>query len=466
MLNRTRTLGFALLSLGCGNDTVRSSGSDGGDSSSAGATTSVAESTGPSGSTSSGTGSSGDGPGTTGAGSSSSSESGATTDTPWPPPDPGPFCGDGNLDPDEECDDGNKPKDDRCTDDCVVSTAILWDTVVPPEGGGACAEAVAVSDAGDIVVGGTTRMGDEFVNAWLGVLDEQGALQWSQSWDGGGNKRDEVLAVGADALGNVYAFTTQQVTFQRGWLSKRDPDGGELWEVQMLTEAGENSVARAMAVDAAGTATVLGVHYGYYDGYRMQRFDTDGLSVWPEVVDIENGVPITDTSLDLDPLGGARVALTLNTKKGERATLRRYDINGALSWSVQSNPPPADDAQGATTIGGVSALILQDQFDSQLVVRSWDADGVGPDTFVPGFDGEINLTDAAYGPDGDLYVVGWEQDATWALRIDPSGTLVWARRNSEVRYANAVAVAPGGDVIVVGCTESLDGAIWVRRYAP
>ncbi len=84
------------------------------------------------------------------------------------------------------------------------------------------------------------------------------------------------------------------------------------------------------------------------------------------------------------------------------------------------------------------ALVLQNQFDSQLVVCSWDADGVGPDVFAPGFDEGFTLTDAAYGPDGDLYVVGWEQDATWALRIDASGTLAWAPRNTEVRCTNAV----------------------------
>lgn len=460
MLIREACLAVALLGLGCSPDAVRSSGDDTSSTSATGssgvpepeATTTTASSDG--------------GTSSSGSASDSSSEDGGTTEGRWPPPDPGPVCGDGNVDPGEECDDGNTDKADRCNDDCVLSEAILWDTFLPPEGEGACAEAVAVSNDGAIVVGGTTRMGEEFVNAWLGVLDEHGALQWSQSWDGGGNERDEVMGVDTDADGNIYAFTTQQMTFRRGWLSKRDPSGLELWSEQLLTEAGEHSHALAIAVDADGTATVLGRHNGDYEGHRLQRFDTDGVAVWPEVVDIENAVPIMDASLDLDPLGGVRVALTMDTEMGRRATLQRFDTNGALSWSVQSNPPPGEDSQGATTVEGASALILQDQFDSQLVVRSWDADGANPAAFAPGFDADVTLTDAAFGPSGNLYVVGREQDATWALRIDPSGALAWARRNSEVSHANAVAVAPDGDVIVVGCTQSTDGAIWVRRYAP
>ncbi|MGH1343742.1 MAG: hypothetical protein ACRBN8_19455 [Nannocystales bacterium] len=462
MLSRTIPLGLAALSLGCGSDPVRAGEPGTGDSS----TGSDNDSTGNSFPTAPGTtGSSGEELDTTDADTDSSSEGGATTEAPWPRPDPGPFCGDGTVDPDEECDDGDEPKKDGpCNDDCVVSAAILWDTVVPPKGEGACGETVAVSDAGAIVVGGTSRMGDEHVNAWLGALDEQGELQWSQSWDGGGGERDEVLDVDTDAQGNVYAFTTQQITFQRGWLSKRNPSGVEAWNVQLLTEAGENSTARSLAVDADGTATVLGMHWGDYEGHRMQRFDTDGVPVW--AVDIHNGLSIAASSIDLDPLGGIRVALMLETKKGARATILRFDEMGAPSWSAQSGPPPGGDPQGATSAEGISSLVLRDQFDSQLVVRSWDSNGANPDAFAPGFERNITLSDAAYGPEGDLYVVGHEHDAAWTLRIDPSGALAWSRRNSEARYANAVAVAPGGDVVVAGCTESTDGAIWVRRYSP
>ncbi len=100
-----------------------------------------------------------------------------------------------------------------------------------------------------------------------------------------------------------------------------------------------------------------------------------------------------------------------------------------------------------------------------LVVRSWTADGDGPQTSVPGFARHLDA-EGAHAADGTLYISGngyGDFDLVgWLLRISPLGELVWARRHKGT--VNGLALTPKGDVVIVGCTED-DEAIWLRRYA-
>ncbi|WP_084593893.1 hypothetical protein, partial [Palaeococcus ferrophilus] len=82
----------------------------------------------------------------------------------------------------------------------------------------------------------------------------------------------------------------------------------------------------------------------------------------------------------------------------------------------------------------------------------------------------------AIAPNGDLIILGYTHSpgtSTWdydflVLRLDENGSVKWQRTYGGSNYdeARAVAIAPNGDIIVVGYTYSFDvgnGDVWVLR---
>ena len=74
----------------------------------------------------------------------------------------------------------------------------------------------------------------------------------------------------------------------------------------------------------------------------------------------------------------------------------------------------------------------------------------------------------AVAPNGDIIVAGWTNSSgagsadVWVLRLDESGNVKWSKTYGGEKWdmATAVAVAPNGDVIVAGETESFGAGGW------
>lgn len=404
-------------------------------------------------------------------------DSSDSTESDEPPPEPA--CRDGVLDPNEECDDGNAIDDDECNNDCVLTAAIVWDTSIPPGGEGACAHAVALSPTGQIGVGGLTRMGSEFVNAWVGILDEDGTLQWQDQWDGGQDARDEVVAVAFDGVGNLHFATSEEndptSNDSNAWLYKRGADGSEQWAVALERPSDVSNYAADLVVGPDGGATLLATSYGpgSSSGLLLQRHAPDGSLAWPSAVSFaEDLLRINDSQLRQDATGELYVVGVRElVDSGRRAFLERYSLDGVMQWSVQSDPPVwlSGDRMvvGATRSDGYSTLALHDAFAPEdLVLRSWDASGDGPDAVLTELVAEVRLTDAAFDSGGNLIVTGNDSDGGWVVKVDPAGAVVWVRRGAE-RESNAVAVGVDDEVVVAGCVMGAGGDqhVWVRRYA-
>ncbi len=408
---------------------------------------------------------------TTGPSSAESSSSAGFETDPFPPPPrprPSPSCGDGTLQLDEECDDANEVDDDACSNTCVSTASILWDVELESEGLG-CATTVAVAPSGDLVVGGYAfTNGYPDMDAWIARLTAEGELSWSDSWDGSGQRPGErVEAVGLDSEGSAYALATLNAQFVRSYLSKRTPDGVELWQVPVPTELGEGSYAESLTTDADGSTTVVIAHSGQPEGARLARFDADGVMAWPAVLDT-GGARFGAMELHRASDGDLRLVTVQGTAFDLRPRIERRADGGSLVWNRTADPPLASE-HFAAAVGpdGSTSIVAYDAFNpAQLVLRSWTAEGDGPQTSVPGFKRRMRIEEAVVAADGTLYVAGTGFDGAdpqgWLLRINPSGELVWGRRHE--RTVNGLALTPEGDVLIVGCSED-DEAIWLRRYA-
>ncbi|KUH33811.1 hypothetical protein APY94_04625 [Thermococcus celericrescens] len=91
-----------------------------------------------------------------------------------------------------------------------------------------------------------------------------------------------------------------------------------------------------------------------------------------------------------------------------------------------------------------------------------------------GGDGLDEANAVAVAPNGDIIIVGytWSFNAAyndvWVLRLDENGTVKWQKTygGSDWEGAYAVAVAPNGDIVVVGYTygfNTRNGDMWVLR---
>lgn len=400
--------------------------------------------------------------------SSGSAESGGL------PPEPS--CGDGVVDPLEECDDGNEVEDDACNDDCVATASIIWTATLDENG---CAHAVAVAASGEIAVGGSVSAGVQGINAWVGMLDSEGALQWSQDWDGGVQEPDEVVALALDDAASIHLAVTEDDGTENAWLYKIGLDGSAIWSVALERPPEHTHYAKDVVVGPDGEATLLAVDYGPGpDGLLLQRFSLAGVPVWPSAVALDDDVEtLADPSLGLDG-GGDLYVVGVRGPGTWHAFLQRHAwLDGAVQWSVGSNPPldqPSDrPVIGSTRQDGVSALVLFDAFAPEdLVVRSWDASGVGPEVSVPGVVlKDLRLNDATHDGAGNLLIAASDASSGWVFKLDPAGARIWSRASSgpgdESGDVEAVAVAANDDVIAAGCVRA-GGTVhpWVRRYAP
>jgi len=292
--------------------------------------------------------------------------------------------------------------------------------------------AVAIADNGDIIVAGTTeRFGAGWRDVWVLRLDESGNVKWQKTYGGSDNEWATAVAVAPNGDIIVAGFT---FTFGAGqadvWVLRLDESGNVKW--QKTYGGSDYDEAYAVAIADNGDIIVAG-DYGGHDVYGaladvwVLRLDEDGNVKWQKTYgggwnDGVNAVAIA-------PNGDVIVAgYTKSFGAGQADVwVLRLDEYGNVKWQK--------------TYGG----------------SSWD--------------GAITV---ALVDNGDIIVVGWtksfgagEYDG-WVLRLDENGNVKWQKTYGESSddWANAVAIAPNGDVIVAGRTESFGTGgrnVWVLR---
>ena len=403
-----------------------------------------------------------------GSSTDASSSTGFSSD-PFPPPPPldRPSCGDGNVDPDEECDDGNDVDRDACTNTCVLRSSILVDVQLDSEGPG-CLTSAAAYPSGDLVVAGFVVLPDRERDPWVGRVTASGELSWSRSWTGTDAIDSELVeAIAVDAVGNAYALARLKLESFGAYLYKFDEEGMLQWDVAVSAEPGASNSPEDLITTAEGTTTVLTGHFGEPDGARLMRFDTDGAPAWPQAIDA-GGVRHAAMEVHHAPADDLTLISVIGTATDYRPRIERRAADGTIVWTRTPTPPMGFPgvAIAAVAPDGSVSVVSTDYFDRELlVVRSWSAQGDGPQTGVPGYDQSLSLEEAVYGPDGDLYVIGNGSDENgrrgWLLRIDPRGEMVWGRRHEG--RVNALVVTDTGDIVVAGCRDD-DEALWLRRY--
>ncbi len=287
------------------------------------------------------------------------------------------------------------------------------------------AKAVAVDKNGDIIVVGE-REGDGFVAR----LDRDGNVKWFKTY--GGDKDDEFNDVKIAPNGDIIV-AGETKSFGAGsydiWVLRLDSNGNVKWQ---KTYGGSNwDLANAIAIAPNGDIIVTG---------WTESFGAGSADVWV---------------LRLDENGNVKWQKTYGGKYNDWAKAVAVAENGDVIVA------------GYTSSFGDSGDVWVLRLDENGNVK-WQK------TY-----GGKSLDEAyavAIAPNGDVIVAGYTESFGaggydfWVLRLDGDGNVKWQKTygGSKNDWAEAVAIAPNGDVIVAGYTESFGDSkdVWLLRLPP
>ena len=335
------------------------------------------------------------------------------------------------------------------------------------------AQGVAVASDGSVYVTGETRsFGAGDGDAFLLKYNASGVLQWQRTYgtapdlDNSGEEAGIDVAVAPDGgvvvLGNYRDGNI--------FLAKFSPAGNLLWD---LTWGGNQEGASAIDIAANGIIYVTGITFSF----DLPQGDAFLLSVSPggtlnwqrtwggDFFDVARGVAVaTDGNIFIT----GETLFTANA-----AFLVKFDAAGSVIWEREwglvgkRGLPEDDDTDGnsvAAAPGGGAYVVGASTgtgVDPNLVAVQFDADGNFVWTKVggPGFG---TAQDVAVGPDGSIHVTGsvltnggdtGSNAFVWTLSAAGKGkdAAIWGGDDLfEAEHGSSIAIAPGGDILVVG----------------
>ncbi|MBW7927365.1 MAG: hypothetical protein H3C58_04585 [Fimbriimonadaceae bacterium] len=341
-----------------------------------------------------------------------------------------------------------------------------------PANGNDTARSVLVAPDGGAIVGGSSQGSGTGLDFWIVRYGPTGTVAWTYRYNGTGNGEDQIVAMGADNAGNIYAVG-HSLGASTGFdfaLVKLNASGGEQW---VRRYSGTSTVGadlpRALHVEpatgvchVAGSVSTLGS-----DNFAVIKVLANGSLAWDFHFD-RAGLADSAAAVKTDAAGNvyatgystastSRDMTTVKLTPGGGLDRLAYYNNPSLSAADEAFDLVADD-QGRVTITGYSAQtsILEDM----MTIRY---DASFNTVWTARYNGTGGTNDAAYGiardPYGNVIVVGESVGVNSgydlvAVSYGPTGTQRYVSRyngpGNREDVATAVAFDPVGNAFVAG----------------
>jgi len=324
----------------------------------------------------------------------------------------------------------------------------------------------------------------------------------------GSDGDDSLTDVAVDGSGNVYvagitygALEGPNAGLSDAFVRKLDPIGATLWTRQFGTSSDDQ--ATGVAVDGSGNVYVAGVTYGSLEVANggtgdafVRKLDPGGATLWTRQIATSRAEAAMAVALD----GSSAVLIAGysygNGQSSGEAFVRKLDAsNGTVTWTQQFGGPDEDEADAVAVdgsgnvyvggytyggIGGGSSTGIRDAF-----VRKFSTAGATSWTQQFGSSDQDEVSDVRVDGSGNVYVAGNTSGAlagtneggadAFVRKLAPTGATLWTQQIGTTGYdiCAALAVDGGGNVYVVGSTDSAFGStyegagdVFVRKLDP
>jgi len=338
-----------------------------------------------------------------------------------------------------------------------------------PESGDDHAEAIAVDQAGDVYVTGTSGTGYATIK-----YNSVGQEQWVARHDPQSGYA-EATALAIDSLGNIYV--TGASSGPDGSLDyttiKYSSSGQQQWIARYSDPAtvGDDH-ANAIAIDSSGNIYVTGESAGVIQGdYATVKYDSAGQQQW--VARYDGPVHQFDGAfaIAIDNPGNVYVTGSSFGSSGSYDyTTIKYTASGQEEWSARYNGPSnGQDFAVAIAVDSLDNIYVtgssegSGSSDDYVTIKY---DSAGEQQWVARYNGPKNRIDDAYAITvsdvGDVYVTGSSEGSESAqdfatIKYNSDGQQQWLVRyngpGNFVDYGEAIAIDNSGNVYVAGQSD-------------
>ena len=293
---------------------------------------------------------------------------------------------------------------------------------------------LAVDDAGNVAVTGTSESGTSYDYATVRYATT-GQQLWEARYNGAGNGYDEATGVAVDGGGNV-AVTGYADTGNGNWdyvtIKYAAPSGQRTWLKTYDGPAGSYDEARDIVIDRTSRVVVTGRSFnanGTSDYATLQYAGTTGQEFWQARSPAASAGDAAATSVAVDITGNVAVtgSAVAEGSSIDYSTFRYSVTGGQHLWQARYRGPVSEDQVNDLAVDGAGNVVVTGTRTVKYAANGqllWTAPGgshvvvsTGGNVYVAG------ATIRKYAPNGQLL---WETPsiATGAgMGLDAAGNV-------------------------------------------
>jgi len=239
----------------------------------------------------------------------------------------------------------------------TISLAQIWVARYNGPGNGwDGGNAIAVDDAGNIYVAGSSNGVGSLYDYAIIKYNPSGAEQWVARYNGPGNGSDEANAITVDHSGNIFVTGHSEGGPGTGAdyaTIKYNSSGVEQWVARYNGSGNMADGAGGICIDNSGNVYVTGfsVGSGTESDYALVKYDSSGVEQWVARYNGPDNDYDRSIAIVLDHAGNIFIT---GTSRGSATdddyVTVKYDSSGVEQWVARYNGP-ANGPDGADAIG-------------------------------------------------------------------------------------------------------------------